>query len=51
MKINWKEVDKNVMGAMGVAIGVCVGATILAGAGWVMVWVFKALAKLFWSVV
>ena len=46
MKIDWKEVDKNVMGAMGSAIAACAGGTLLAGAVWIFFWVMKQLAIL-----
>lgn len=50
MKINWKSVNDDVMGAMGTAIAICIGGALVAGAGWIMLWLFKALAAMFWSV-
>jgi hypothetical protein len=50
MKVDWKVATNNMMGAMGMAIAACMGGTLLAGAGWVMLWMFKALAMMVRSI-
>ena len=50
MKINWKSVNDNVMGAMGSAIAACLGGTLLAGAVWLVFWMMKAVVAIIGSI-
>ena len=50
MKIDWKSVNENMIMAIGSAIVACLGGTLLAGAGWIMLWMFKALVAMIGSI-